>query len=479
MRQQKVCIVIGAGIAGLANAALLAHKGYSVTVYEQAATYGGKIGQLTLDGSLFDTGPSVCTDPGVIDAIYKKCNVNPRDYWTYEKTTETTRYFWPVDAVEYIMPVGKTQIERSLVHEFSEHPKKIRKYFENTEKTYKKTAKYYVNRPLNFITMFSPKVMFRFAKLTPLLVQSLHARNKRYFLNKKTIQLFDRFATYSGSNPYKTPAISGFSGITELCDGVYFPDGGMRAISHGLYKLCIDKGVTFIFKQRVVGVTVANGIATQVRTEKESILCDAVVYDGDAVRLHELIGNPKTHKAVTAERSTSAIVFYWKVRGKYKKLGLHNILFSDDYAHEYDELRRGEIPEDPTIYINITCKKDSSLSEKGTENWFVMINVPAGTKDVAVLRAKEIVQAKIEKFLGGYITILQEDYLSPSKLDAATGAWQGAIYGQSNNSVQSLLRRPRNKVKGISNVYRIGGTAHPGGGIPLAVRSAIITAELL
>jgi phytoene dehydrogenase-like protein len=74
---------------------------------------------------------------------------------------------------------------------------------------------------------------------------------------------------------------------------------------------------------------------------------------------------------------------------------------------------------------------------------------------------------------------LQEEYLSPSKLDATTGAWQGAIYGQANNSIQSMLRRPTNKVKGIDNIYRIGGTAHPGGGIPLAVRSAIITADLL
>jgi phytoene dehydrogenase-like protein len=253
----------------------------------------------------------------------------------------------------------------------------------------------------------------------------------------------------------------------------------MRGIVDGLYRLCEDMGVYFIFNTRATGIEVKNGIASSVRTENNTYACDVVVYDGDAVRLHELIGDAKIHKSKASERSTSAIVFYWKVRGNYKKLGLHNILFSKDYAVENDELRRGEVPDDPTIYINITSKADASLSEKGTENWFVMINVPAGTKDVAVLRAKEIVQAKIEKFLGGYITILDEDYLSPSKLDARTGAWQGAIYGQSNNSIQSLLNRPKNKVSGTANIYRIGGTAHPGGGIPLAVRSAIITAELL
>lgn len=476
---KKTVIVIGAGVAGLANAALLAQKGYDVTVYEQSATYGGKIGLLTLGNSKFDTGPSVCTDPNSIDAIYKTCKVNPRDYWHYEKASETTRYFWPDDTFEYIMPMGRAQIERSLVQTLGERPKKVRKYFTKTNTLYKKTGTYYITKPLRFSLLIHPKILYRLTKLIPLLVQSLHTRNKRYFLNKKTIQLFDRFATYSGSNPYRTPAISSFSGIVELCDGIYVPKGGMRGIADGLYTLCIDMGVKFVFKQRVTGIEVTNGTATKVRTESTNATCDAVVYDGDAVRLHELMGDAKIHKSLASERSTSAIVFYWKVRGTYKKLGLHNILFSKDYAVENDELRRGEVPEDPTIYINITSKTNASLSEKGTENWFVMINVPAGTKDVAVLRAKEIVQAKIEKFLGGYITILDEDYLSPSKLDARTGAWQGAIYGQSNNSLQSLLNRPKNKVKGTTNIYRIGGTAHPGGGIPLAVRSAIITADLL
>jgi phytoene desaturase len=476
---QKKAIVIGAGVAGLANAALLAHKGYAVTVCEQSATYGGKIGLLELGTAKFDTGPSVCTDPDSIDAIYKLCKVNPRDYWSYEKSHETTRYFWPHDSFEYIMPMGRAQIERSLVQSFEERPKKIRKYFTNTYNLYKRNSKYYIAKPLRFNLLINPKIALRLLRLTPLLVQSLHTRNTRYFVNKKTIQLFDRFATYSGSNPYKTPAISSFSGIVELCDGIYVPKGGMRGIVDGLYRLCEDMGVYFIFNTRATGIEVKNGIASSVRTENNTYACDVVVYDGDAVRLHELIGDAKIHKSKASERSTSAIVFYWKVRGNYKKLGLHNILFSKDYAVENDELRRGEVPDDPTIYINITSKADASLSEKGTENWFVMINVPAGTKDVAVLRAKEIVQAKIEKFLGGYITILDEDYLSPSKLDARTGAWQGAIYGQSNNSIQSLLNRPKNKVSGTANIYRIGGTAHPGGGIPLAVRSAIITAELL
>ena len=124
MKQQR-CIVIGAGIGGMTAAALLANKGYDAMVLEQSATYGGKVGKLQVGDSIFDTGPSVCTDPEIIDAIYARCGKNPRDYWSYEPLAEATRYFWPEDGTEYVMPVGQTRIERSIVHAFSEKPKKV------------------------------------------------------------------------------------------------------------------------------------------------------------------------------------------------------------------------------------------------------------------------------------------------------------------------------------------------------------------
>jgi phytoene dehydrogenase-like protein len=239
-------------------------------------------------------------------------------------------------------------------------------------------------------------------------------------------------------------------------------------------------GVIFRFSEKVTTIAQKNGRAHTVKTDAHKYSCDEVVYGGDVVRLYEALGNVTAKQKVSMpERSTSAVVFYWEVRGAYKQFGLHNIIFSDDYSVEYDQLRRGEVPTDPTIYINITSKAIPEHAAKGTENWFVMVNVPAGTKDFAVLSVKETITKKLEAMLGGYITILNEEYLSPSKLDAYTGAWQGAIYGQATNSFASLLARPKNHIKNPKNVYTVGGTVHPGGGIPLAARSAIIVADQL
>ena len=479
MKQQR-CIVIGAGIGGMTAAALLANKGYDVMVLEQSTTYGGKVGRLQVGDAIFDTGPSVCTDPEIIDAIYTRCGKNPRDYWNYEPLAEATRYFWPEDGTEYVMPVGQTRIERSIVHAFSEKPKKVHAYFKKTTAAYKAAAPMYLDTPVRVRTLLRPRSLVAAMRILPLLVRSLQRRNAAYFLNTKTVQLFNRFATYSGSNPYRTPAISGFASMPEITDGVYAPHGGMRAIADGLYALTTDLGVRYQWNEKVTAIKRTNNTAHVVRAGKHEYPCDYIVYAGDYARLYSLLGNVKAQQVSRRpERSTSAVVFYWEVKGTFKRFGLHNIIFSSDYQHEYEQLSRGDVPDDPTLYINVTCKVEPSHAHKGTENWFVMVNVPAGTKEVAVLALKEIVRAKLETVFGGYITILNEDYLSPARLDAQTGAWHGAIYGQATNSVAALLRRPKNRIRTPSNIITVGGTVHPGGGIPLVVRSAIIATESL
>jgi phytoene desaturase len=473
-KSKQHIVVIGAGVGGLAAALIAKSKGYDVSVYEQSDTYGGKMGTLNLSGAIFDTGPSLATDVLCIDNIYKICGLEPRNYWNYIKLPEITRYFWN-NGQTYIMPSGFIKIEKSIARNFDVDIKSLHKYLKKMEYGYKNGVPHFVDKPVNIKSFTSAKAIATLSKISPLLLQDLHNRNKRYLSDNNLVQLFDRYGTYSGSNPYKAPALTGLTAGPEITDGIYYPIGGMRSIADGLYKAAKDTGVKFHFNSRVKSVISLAGKAQAILTDIP-IKSDIVIYDGDSIRLNKLLGKSK-EVVPKKQRSTSAFVFYWVVRGNHKQLGLHNILFSGDYYKEYKDISAGKPPVDPTVYINITSKVEPGLSPAGTENWFVMVNVSAGTEEKHMQAVKSSVLRRISTI---NITpdIVAEDYLSPKRLEEKTGAWQGAIYGQAANSLLPALKRPSNE-SSIKGLYLIGGTAHPGGGVPLAVRSATIVGRCL
>lgn len=463
----------------MATASLLASKGYDVRVKESYHTYGGKLGLAKVGGSLFDTGPSLLTEPQVIDSIFKLCNEDPRKFWSYKRLKEGTRYYWQ-DGFSLNLPASKDKIIESLVNIAVEKPSKINKYFKKAEYTYLKTSPLFLDTAFNLLSVQNIKQMPKLFSTLPLLLNTAHNYNAKYFKNKKVIQLFDRFATYSGSNPYRAPALLNIAGAPELIDGVYYPKGGMRSIADALYKLSLKMGVKYDFDAKVSGIDKQGNdwVVNAIVGSKE--VCSDVVYAGDYANLQKLLGkNNQQKNHTTKNRSTSGIVFYWEVKGSHNKLGLHNIIFSNDYQREFNALHDGQLYKDPTIYINITSKQESRLAKKNHENWFVMINVPAGytPKDITGLEGR--VKKTIEIVVGHKIDITAKDYLSPSKIQSSSGSYLGAIYGHDSNSLKSAVIKPAHNLKGYSGIYLAGGTIHPGGGVPLSIRSAKIVARQL
>jgi diapolycopene oxygenase len=240
----KTVAIIGSGAAGLACAALLAKKGYNVTLYEKGATYGGKLGLLKFAGATYDTGPSLGTEPAVIDSVFRLCNEEPRDYWQYVRTKEITRYLW-ADGTKYFMPSGSQQIQDSLVKTFALSPAKVSRLFKILNYQYKVVAPEYLDKPFRPVSIDTIKILDKLSRSVPLMFQTAHGFNRRYLSNNKAVQLFDRYATYSGSDPYRGPALLDFAGGPELTDGIFYPKGGMRSIAAGLYRLCLKMGVYF------------------------------------------------------------------------------------------------------------------------------------------------------------------------------------------------------------------------------------------
>jgi phytoene desaturase len=299
--------------------------------------------------------------------------------------------------------------------------------------------------------------------------------------------LFNRYATYNGSNPYKAPGILNIIPHLEFGLGAYLPRGGMHEITNSLVKLAKEIGVEFHFNQEVTSIETLSNLVKSVTTVTSNFSADTIICNADIHTVYEkLLPSSKKLKEVDKqERSSSALIFYWGIDKEFPELDVHNILFSEDYKTEFDHIFESKtICEDPTVYINITSKHIKKDAPKGKENWFVMINVPSvygQDWDSMVANARKNILRKISKNLGEDIEklIVFEDQLTPQLIQDKTYSFKGSLYGTSSNSRFAAFFRHKNFSSQYKNLYFCGGSVHPGGGIPLALSSAKIIEQLI
>ncbi len=488
MENSKIC-VIGAGIGGLSTAIRLAAAGHTVDVYEANDYPGGKLTEIQLDNFRFDAGPSLFTMPSYLEDLFLLAKKNIRNYFEYEKLDIICHYFWedgtrlkawadPKDfaaEAEKMLGVPAAEITDTLAA---------------SAKKYHLTGTTFLEKSLHKAgTWLSPEVarsVTQIPMLTGAVFQSMHRDNERRLSHPKLVQLFDRFATYNGSNPYKAPGMLNIIPHFEHNIGAFFPKGGMHQITQALYQLAQDLGVNFYFNQPVEKIRVTGKRAIGIQIDRKNIDYDKVVSNMDVFPTYKklLTDQSQPHRTLSQPRSTSALIFYWGIKKEFKELGLHNILFSKNYQKEFAALEAGRIDDDPTIYINISKKRVKADAPEGCENWFTMINVPANSGQdwhELITRAREQMIAKIDRTLQVNLKelIVCESVLDPLSIESKTGSYQGALYGtNSNNIFAAFLRHPNFSSK-IKDLYFCGGSVHPGGGIPLCLLSGKIVSELI
>jgi phytoene desaturase len=319
------------------------------------------------------------------------------------------------------------------------------------------------------------------------LFHTLDKLNTTSFTKPHTIQLFNRYATYSGSSPYKAPAMLSLIPHIEFNEGVFYPKGGMINISRALHKLAIKKGVQFYFDMPVQRIIFHEGEVRGVVVNNENIYADVVVSNADVYTTYKHLLRKETKAAslLKSERSSGAIVFYWGINKEFPQLELHNIFFTKNYKAEFDHIfRRKILYNDPTVYVNITSKCEPQHAPAGKENWFVMINAPANFGQnwhILKQQCRTNIINKLNHILQTDIgpLIVEEETLDPISLESKTGSFMGAIYGTSSNTKRATFLRHPNFSKHTRRLYFTGGTVHPGGGIPLCLRSAKIVSELI
>lgn len=476
-------IIIGSGIGGLAMAIRLARRGIQVDVYESSGRSGGKLSERKTDGFRFDAGPSLFTLP---ELVFELLDDDLR--FPVMKLEVITKYFYPDNTqIEAFSDVNKLAAE--VEKKFIVPAGKVIAYLQKAAIIYDLTADLFIfgsfHRLKNLMNLKSLKTLLHFRKLHAF--SSLHDFNTRELGEKKLVQLFDRYATYNGSNPYQTPATLSVISHLEHNLGAFIPEKGMIQITDSLTEQALRLNVKFHFGQPVHKVECKHGKVSGVWISSGFVPADLVVSDVDINLFYSSLmpDQKRLAKIRKEERSSSALIFYWGIKGISHELDIHNIFFSADYQEEFKSLfQLKDVYSDPTVYIYISSKYNKNDAPEGNENWFVMINAPADTGqkwDELIRRSRKQILEKLERMLNRKLSdhIICEEVLSPLDIAKQTGSVNGSIYGSSSNSRYASFNRHANFRSDIRGLYFVGGSVHPGGGIPLCLSSAQIVDGLV
>lgn len=432
--------VIGSGLGGMSAAAILAAQGHEVHVYESSDTYGGKAGEIHHAEYRFDAGPTLLTLPEVFDKIFSDCGSDFRAQVPLLPLDINCRYFYPDGSVisswqdpeRFAGEIAeKTSDSASALSSFLRYCKRI---YRNAADTFMFTR---FTEWKNMIKLLNPIAMLRIFAIDPF--RTMHTSHRSFFSDKRLIQLFDRYATYNGSDPYRTPATFNIIAHVEASMGSWVPEGGIRSIASALYGLCRDQGVVFHFSAPVYSIAKQGRRITGIRTGEAEIPYDAVVSNVDVRRTyHELLNDRSSRYAkryAAAEPSSSVTVFYLAIKRSFPALVTHNIIFPEDYAPEFEGIfSTGAICKAPVLYIYVSSKYSPGDAPSGCENWFVLINSPPDNNqdwEAVKNNLRPYIIRRIQQTFGVDITDEMDiaEYRSPRDLARITGSWHGSLYG--------------------------------------------------
>ena len=485
----KRVLVIGAGLGALSGALRLAKMGFAVTLFEKNETVGGKLNEKKIGEYRFDTGPSLLTMPFVIDELFEFCGFARRDLLDFVPIEPICRYFYP-DGATLDASANIEQMKGAIAKLSPRDAEVYESFLAYSERIYKLTADIFLFSPIHefaeILKWRNLPTLLRLPQIDPL--RTVHSGVSRFFKDARLVQLFDRYATYNGSNPYRAPATLNVIPYVEYGLGGYYIRGGMYRLAEALLALAPQLGVKIHTSARVEKILHDGRRVNGLQVNGEKLAANFVLCGQDVVVAHnELIDGFEKHreKLNRLEPSCSGLVFLWGVEKEHPGLAHHNIFFSADYQKEFaqifDEKRP---PDDPTIYVAITSKSDPAHAPAGSENWFVLLNMPYLTAGIdwqkETVQARERVLAKLHRHGVELANRIEAEFvLSPEDFYNNYLSNRGSIYGLSSNSRGTAFKRPANRSRELKGLYFAGGSTHPGGGIPLVLLSGKIAAELI
>lgn len=492
-------IVIGAGVGGMTAAARLAKQGHKVEIFEASDRTGGKCRTEWIGDYAFDVGPSLLTLPAIYKDFFIKTGPRFEKVLEIQAVDPAFRYTFDdgktVDFANVDLPKTCAAIDASLGVQAGNAWHSIMQRAE---------IMWDISR-IPFVQSELPSI-FKLATSADLIRnirhiaphQSLRKVTTRYTTNPYLQKIIDRYATYTGSDPRLAPAVLLTIAFIESTFGAWHITGGIGKLSEALADRCHLLEIPIHLNSPITEITTHANAVTGVRTvDGRHIPAEIVVANADA----ELIYNQLLAPNVTAakserrklKRSQKSLAGFslllgldnQKATGVLPKLAHHNVYFPKDYDAEFDQIFKEKRPvDDPTIYI-CAPMDPQMVKREGTENWFVLVNAPRhepGSGWDWSTGGSEYAQKLIEQLDALGLRVSERldvmEFRTPLDLHNQVNAPGGSIYGTSSNGARSAFLRAKNR-SDVQGLYCVGGSAHPGGGLPLVGISAELVADAI
>jgi phytoene desaturase len=484
----KKIAVIGSGFAGLSAASHLAREGYAVTVFEKNASAGGRARKFEAKGFTFDMGPSWYWMPDVFERYFAVFGKKPSDYYTLERLSPSYRIYYSKDDVLDI-PASIEGLCKLFDQLEPGSSKNLLKFLEEGKYKYNIGINELVYKPgLSLMELADPKLMTGVFKLH--VFQSISTYIRKYFKEKKLIQLLEFPVLFLGATPQNTPALYSLMNYADMALGTWYPQGGMHKIIEGMVQLATELGVTFEFNSSVKKLELNAVKAKGIIVNDTFRPFDYIVAGADYHHVEQQL-IPEGYRTYSEDywqkrtMAPSSLIFYVGLNKKIEGVLHHTLFFDQDFIRHAEEIyEKPQWPTQPQFYISCPSKTDPTVAPHGHENIFFLIPVAPGLKDDEETRERyfNMVVDRFEQMTGQTIrdNIVFKRSYAHNDFISDYNAFKGNAYGLANTLMQTANLKPSIVNKKINNLFYTGQLTVPGPGVPPSLISGqVVAGELV
>ncbi|MGI9212986.1 MAG: phytoene desaturase family protein [Methylococcaceae bacterium] len=475
-------LVIGAGLGGLSAAISLATEGFQVDLVEKNGHLGGKLNVLERNGFSFDLGPSILTMPHIFESLFTRAGRSMEDYLTIEPVTPHWRNFFEDGTVFDLWP-DKLAMERELMRVFPKDVKGFFRFLEYAGTITSKVEQGYFYDGLDTLW----EVVRHYGIWSSLtgfdIFNSMDQSVRKYIRDPRLVDTLNYFIKYVGSSPYDAPGLMNLLPHIQFAYGLWYVKGGMYNLARGLGQLAAELGVNVHLDTEITHLDSGGGRIERAHTGDGRVFnADLVVSNMEVIPAMKHLLKCSETELKPLEKfgpSCSGLVLHLGIDRQYPQLAHHNFLYAHDARQHFDSIfQKGVLSDDPTLYLVAPCKTDPAQAPNGCEIIKVLPHIPAINPDHPLthedyMAFRERVLDKLERMGLTDLRrhIVTEETWTPLDIEKLYRSNQGSIYGVITDRKSNRGFKIPHRSSHYRNLYFVGGSTNPGGGMPMVTLS--------